>query len=116
MAERQAQWQGSADMRLDFIVQSTVNLGTANNVSFDLNGLIGTTGGAVVGCSAVTQLTGTLGCSSGAFVSGIFATTARQSSVPEPATLSTIGGSLIGLFLLSRRRNRTVVPKTTDLK
>ena len=93
-------------VRLDFTIQSVIFGGTANNVSFDLNSLTGTSGNTNSGCAAGTQLTGTIGCNAGAFVSGIFATTAAQpdSRIPEPATFGLVGGSLIALGFLSRRR------------
>jgi hypothetical protein len=92
---------------LTFTIQSTVNSGSGNNVSFDLNDLLGTTGNAVAGCSGATQAgTGTLGCGgAGQFVTGIFATYAAQDTgVPEPATLSLVGGSLLALGFAARRR------------
>jgi hypothetical protein len=80
--------QSLTALSVSFLATSAVNSGTANGSSIDASGITGITGTAA------------------GVVSGIFFTYApiTQQGVPEPATLSLVGGALLGLGFIARKR------------
>ena len=86
---------------LTFSATSALLSGTADATSVNANGITGANGTAAIGCVG-------LGCSGSAWISGIFFDQAPidQQTVPEPATLSLVGGALIALGAISRRARK----------
>lgn len=89
--------QGVTSITVTFNSAFVSQLGTVDAATINANGLVGSTGTAGSGCTG-------LGCVGSAFQSGIFISTASTSTVPEPSTFLMMGGALIGLGSLRRKR------------